>query len=47
MRKSRRAKKRQKQESAWSEDSGIELIFDLVGRGDVRCSVLYCHVRCA
>ena len=31
--KSRRAKKRQKQEIAWSEDSGKELIFDLVGRG--------------
>ena len=42
-RKSRRAKKRQKQESAWSEDSGKELIFDLVGRGDV----VYCIVTCS
>ena len=33
VRKSRRAKKRQKQESARSEDSGKDLIFDLVGRG--------------
>ena len=41
VRKSRRAKKRQKQESAWSEDSGEELIFDLVGRE------IWCDVRCA
>ncbi|KAL5475317.1 hypothetical protein EMCRGX_G027410 [Ephydatia muelleri] len=40
--KSRWAKKRQKQESAWREDSGKELIFDLVGRGDV----VYCIVTC-